>query len=299
MICFIRVRCISGKDVSVVAVFFFFFFQAEDGIRDAQESRGLGDVYKRQVSTQSTGDTDIAMTSRDQISRMKEFIMHEANQRVEEISDEAERSFTLDKQRMVENGHQKMREEFDRKDAAVVAQSKINRSKARSKARLECLESQDQALQKAFQAAAEQLRSLSTDHEMLVGLVLQAIGKLDEHKGTVYCREQDQAAVKKAVDAALSKHAGRTGESIELVLSQDKFIPDDEQSIGGVVVRSECGKIYCKNTFQSRLQIISEMCMPQIKDLLFPTSATFLGELDGRISSIMGSGQEPVDDLLY
>ncbi len=26
-----------------------FFFQAEGGIRDAQESRGLGDVYKRQV----------------------------------------------------------------------------------------------------------------------------------------------------------------------------------------------------------------------------------------------------------
>ena len=29
--------------------FLYFFFQAEDGIRDAQESRGLGDVYKRQV----------------------------------------------------------------------------------------------------------------------------------------------------------------------------------------------------------------------------------------------------------
>ena len=36
----------SGTSL-VVAV--FFFFQAEDGIRDAQESRGLGDVYKRQV----------------------------------------------------------------------------------------------------------------------------------------------------------------------------------------------------------------------------------------------------------
>eukprot|EP00658_Telonema_sp_P-2_P010472 TRINITY_DN13949_c0_g1_i9.p1 TRINITY_DN13949_c0_g1~~TRINITY_DN13949_c0_g1_i9.p1 ORF type:complete len:116 (+),score=37.91 TRINITY_DN13949_c0_g1_i9:57-404(+) len=33
--------------------FFFFFFQAEDGIRDAQESRGLGDVYKRQVLDQA------------------------------------------------------------------------------------------------------------------------------------------------------------------------------------------------------------------------------------------------------
>ena len=31
--------------------FLFFFFQAEDGIRDAQESRGLGDVYKRQAWT--------------------------------------------------------------------------------------------------------------------------------------------------------------------------------------------------------------------------------------------------------
>ncbi len=32
----------------LLSCFFIFFFQAEDGIRDAQESRGLGDVYKRQ-----------------------------------------------------------------------------------------------------------------------------------------------------------------------------------------------------------------------------------------------------------
>ena len=31
-----------------------FVFQAEDGIRDAQESRGLGDVYKRQVQPLSS-----------------------------------------------------------------------------------------------------------------------------------------------------------------------------------------------------------------------------------------------------
>eukprot|EP00656_Telonema_subtile_P050957 TRINITY_DN6732_c0_g1_i8.p1 TRINITY_DN6732_c0_g1~~TRINITY_DN6732_c0_g1_i8.p1 ORF type:complete len:173 (+),score=33.86 TRINITY_DN6732_c0_g1_i8:9-527(+) len=29
---------------------FFFFFQAEDGIRDLVRSRGLGDVYKRQIA---------------------------------------------------------------------------------------------------------------------------------------------------------------------------------------------------------------------------------------------------------
>ena len=30
-------------------LFLFFFFQAEDGIRDRSPSRGLGDVYKRQL----------------------------------------------------------------------------------------------------------------------------------------------------------------------------------------------------------------------------------------------------------
>ena len=32
----------------------FFFFQAEDGIRDLVRSRGLGDVYKRQLDTPPT-----------------------------------------------------------------------------------------------------------------------------------------------------------------------------------------------------------------------------------------------------
>ncbi len=45
-------------------IFLFFFFQAEDGIRDTDRSRGLGDVYKRQdysgisVLADSLGDTE-------------------------------------------------------------------------------------------------------------------------------------------------------------------------------------------------------------------------------------------------
>eukprot|EP00658_Telonema_sp_P-2_P080880 TRINITY_DN8144_c0_g1_i5.p1 TRINITY_DN8144_c0_g1~~TRINITY_DN8144_c0_g1_i5.p1 ORF type:complete len:1263 (-),score=300.33 TRINITY_DN8144_c0_g1_i5:36-3824(-) len=42
---------------------FFFFFQAEDGIRDAQESRGLGDVYKRQVLAATSWSSDQMLTN--------------------------------------------------------------------------------------------------------------------------------------------------------------------------------------------------------------------------------------------
>ena len=39
----------------VIGVLVFFFFQAEDGIRDLVRSRGLGDVYKRQGARHRAG----------------------------------------------------------------------------------------------------------------------------------------------------------------------------------------------------------------------------------------------------
>ncbi len=49
-------RCIH------VYALFFFFFQAEDGIRDRSVSRGLGDVYKNRttgVSQSNGGKSDL------------------------------------------------------------------------------------------------------------------------------------------------------------------------------------------------------------------------------------------------
>ena len=47
----------NARCLSFVFFFFvlFFFFQAEDGIRDLVRSRGLGDVYKRQIITCASG----------------------------------------------------------------------------------------------------------------------------------------------------------------------------------------------------------------------------------------------------
>ena len=43
---------------------FFFFFQAEDGIRDLVRSRGLGDVYKRQGKNERTQGKNILEQAR-------------------------------------------------------------------------------------------------------------------------------------------------------------------------------------------------------------------------------------------
>ena len=43
-------------DYESVVLAYFFFFQAEDGIRDLVRSRGLGDVYKRQMKDISVSE---------------------------------------------------------------------------------------------------------------------------------------------------------------------------------------------------------------------------------------------------
>ena len=42
-------QALNDNNISNINFDSLHFFQAEDGIRDAQESRGLGDVYKRQL----------------------------------------------------------------------------------------------------------------------------------------------------------------------------------------------------------------------------------------------------------
>ena len=51
------------------------FFQAEDGIRDLVRSRGLGDVYKRQVFINEIWENEIVVTAnKNKISNPSFFI---------------------------------------------------------------------------------------------------------------------------------------------------------------------------------------------------------------------------------
>src|SRR5665647_3887924 len=68
---------------------FFFFFQAEDGIRDRSPSRGLGDVYKRQEKGSSGEDTvgNISVAQAIKIAKLKQSdsLSYELKNTVKEI----------------------------------------------------------------------------------------------------------------------------------------------------------------------------------------------------------------------
>ena len=55
---------------------FFVFFQAEDGIRDLVRSRGLGDVYKRQVFKGRVKDNRLAAALGIAVTFALRFLCH-------------------------------------------------------------------------------------------------------------------------------------------------------------------------------------------------------------------------------
>eukprot|EP00831_Metopus_contortus_P005490 TRINITY_DN12081_c0_g1_i1.p1 TRINITY_DN12081_c0_g1~~TRINITY_DN12081_c0_g1_i1.p1 ORF type:complete len:210 (-),score=48.70 TRINITY_DN12081_c0_g1_i1:43-672(-) len=61
LLCIWCCGCLWPTWVRFQLFFIFFFFQAEDGIRDVERSRGLGDVYKRQYQRRVHGDMIKAM----------------------------------------------------------------------------------------------------------------------------------------------------------------------------------------------------------------------------------------------
>eukprot|EP00658_Telonema_sp_P-2_P038638 TRINITY_DN27681_c0_g1_i1.p1 TRINITY_DN27681_c0_g1~~TRINITY_DN27681_c0_g1_i1.p1 ORF type:complete len:329 (+),score=94.63 TRINITY_DN27681_c0_g1_i1:44-1030(+) len=92
----------------------FFFFQAEDGIRDAQESRGLGDVYKRQAKELARADKIQQLLTRIQTpefqQKQADLLRAEAQKKVptedaealaafdrDMLADEARRAAQMDK----------------------------------------------------------------------------------------------------------------------------------------------------------------------------------------------------------
>ena len=103
----------------------FFFFQAEDGIRDLVRSRGLGDVYKRQTMSQSVskvGGTKTLATILNRLNvSMSKDILDKMDGRDSEVALEIKRLMFLfeDIINIQDKDIQKILKEVDRKDLAL------------------------------------------------------------------------------------------------------------------------------------------------------------------------------------
>ncbi|KAG0423589.1 hypothetical protein HPB47_000628 [Ixodes persulcatus] len=84
---------------------------------------------------------------------------------------------------------------------------------------------------------------------------------------TVFCRRKDAKLVQAAVEVASKVFKKKTGIQANVTLDKDNFLP--EASTGGVEMSSMKGKVRIVNTLESRLELISQKILPQIRVELF------------------------------
>eukprot|EP00793_Prasinoderma_coloniale_P004066 PRCOL_00006241-RA len=209
-----------------------------------------------------------------QILQMTQFIKQEAEEKASEIMVAAEEEFNIEKLQMVESEKQRIRREFERKEAQIESRKRIEHSTKVNQARLRVLRAREECIRAAIGAAHATLATITADQakysQLLVSLTAQAMTK-------VRCRRADLALVEAAAPKAAAQYARAAGcAPPSVVVNTEAFLPaaaapgfEGESCAGGVVVASMDGKIVCANTLDERLAVAHDTNLPVIRKRLF------------------------------
>jgi len=232
--------------------------------------------------------------ARQQVEKMRGFILSEANEKREELIAKAQEECAIERQKLVVLEKKKIQAEYERKEKQARIQKRIAFSNEYNGARLQALKVQDQCVQSLIERARKSLVDLVADparyKPLLANYIVQALLLLRDAEVEVRCRAGDKELVKEVLPEAVErfkelykkiveednkkKGTGFTTDFEHDPVLQPKITISDETlpetAIGGVILTSYNGRIVCSNTIESRLSIASEKCLPAIRKVLFP-----------------------------
>ncbi|NP_001279804.1 V-type proton ATPase subunit E 1 [Callorhinchus milii] len=206
-----------------------------------------------------------------QIKHMMAFIEQEANEKAEEIDAKAEEEFNIEKGRLVQTQRLKIMEYYEKKEKQIEQQKKIQMSNLMNQARLKVLKARDDLISELLHEARQRLGKVAKDPirygALLDGLILQGLFQLLEPLVIIRCRKQDHSLVKAAVNKVIPVYKSSTRKEIDVRVDQETVLPEDVA--GGIEMYNSNGKIKVANTLESRLELIAQQMMPEIRVALF------------------------------
>ncbi|XP_007942585.1 V-type proton ATPase subunit E 2 [Orycteropus afer afer] len=210
-----------------------------------------------------------------QIKHMMAFIEQEANEKAEEIDAKAEEEFNIEKGRLVQTQRLKIMEYYEKKEKQIEQQKKIQMSTVRNQARLKVLKTRDDLISDLLTEAKQRLSRITADadiyQELLHKLVLQSLFRLLEPQVLVRCRPQDVLLLETAVQRAIPDYVMVSQKGVEVHVDQEVYLPAN--SAGGLEAYSGNQKIKVSNTLDSRLDLLAQQMMPEIRRALFGANA--------------------------
>ncbi|XP_053986202.1 V-type proton ATPase subunit E [Hylaeus volcanicus] len=206
-----------------------------------------------------------------QIKHMMAFIEQEANEKAEEIDAKAEEEFNIEKGRLVQQQRLKIMEYYEKKEKQVELQKKIQSSNMLNQARLKVLKVREDHVRSVLDEARLKLAEISRDSSRYGGilelLILQGLCQLTEAHATVRVRQVDLPLVESILNAVQDTYKQLTRKDVLIKIDQDNFLSPD--SCGGVDLYAGRGRIKVSNTLETRLELIAQQLVPEIRSALF------------------------------
>eukprot|EP01136_Pigoraptor_vietnamica_P022679 Opistho-1_new@74083 len=211
-----------------------------------------------------------------QIAHMVAFIQQEAKEKANEITVKAEEEFNIEKGRLVQQERLKIIAAYERKEKQVEVQKKIAYSNELNVARLQVLKARDEHLERILAEAGARLATITKQSDrykkLLEGLLSQCVFQLLEDKAIVRCRRVDVPLVQSVIPTVQQQFQKSAGRSVQIVIDNENSLP--EASAGGVEVVSSNGRVKIANTLETRLQLVAQQMLPEIRTMLFGKSLT-------------------------
>eukprot|EP00099_Drosophila_melanogaster_P012857 NP_001287182.1 vacuolar H[+]-ATPase 26kD subunit, isoform C [Drosophila melanogaster] len=206
-----------------------------------------------------------------QIKHMMAFIEQEANEKAEEIDAKAEEEFNIEKGRLVQQQRLKIMEYYEKKEKQVELQKKIQSSNMLNQARLKVLKVREDHVSSVLDDARKRLGEVTKNQSeyetVLTKLIVQGLFQIMEPKVILRCREVDVPLVRNVLPAAVEQYKAQINQNVELFIDEKDFLSAD--TCGGVELLALNGRIKVPNTLESRLDLISQQLVPEIRNALF------------------------------
>lgn len=205
-----------------------------------------------------------------ELAKMQAFIQKEAREKATEIRVKADEEYQIEKASLVRSELNAIDAAYAAKFAKARLSQQITKSTIANNTRLKLLASREEALETIFDAAKTQLNSLSTDRELLSGLIEEGLYALMEPIVSIKVKSSDIELAKKAIETASANFNEKAGFHVEISIDEDNCLSDS--IAGGVIVLSASGKISVNNTLDERLKLLSDTALPAIRLELFGPS---------------------------
>ncbi|XP_017530588.2 V-type proton ATPase subunit E 2 [Manis javanica] len=210
-----------------------------------------------------------------QVKHMMAFIEQEANEKAEEIDAKAEEEFNIEKGHLVQMQQLKIIEYYEKEEKQIEQQKEIQMSTMRNQARLKVLRARDDLISELLNDVKLRLSRTVADPTVYRGLldklVLQGLLRLLEPMAIVRCRPQDLLLVEAAVQKAIPEYVTVSQKCVEVHVDQEVYLATN--AAGGVEVYSGDQRIKVSNTLESRLDLLAQQKMPEIRKALFGANA--------------------------